>query len=170
VFAGDADRSAAVASAEAGVLDQPCGGNFSLRVQGWITGNLQILGGGSGCELLILGGGENWIFEEGSGAAAVIVTGGDEHAFSGADLSYRISRVGQGWLLVPSGKVFLEVGICEVCLAAMLQRIVHLHDNVSPALGGVEDAGAVAEAAGFFAIVTNTKLDREEYRSPGCEV
>jgi len=26
------------------------------------------------------------------------------------------------------------------------------------------------EAAGFFAIVTNTKLDREEYRSPGCEV
>ena len=41
MFAGDPDLPAAVALAEAGMLDQPGGGNFFLGIESWIAGDLQ---------------------------------------------------------------------------------------------------------------------------------
>src|SRR5580692_4012755 len=151
VLARDANRSFAVSAAKTGMFNQPGGGNFLLRIQRRITWNLQILGSRSGSQLPKLLSGDNWVFEKRSDAAAILIAGSNQHAFAGPDLSHCISHVCQSWLFGPSREVFLEVRVHEVRLTAMLEHIIHLHNNVSPALRGVEDAGAITKAASFVA-------------------
>ena len=56
MFARDADSPAAVAFAEAGVLHQPGGGNFSLGIERGIAGNLQSLGRRAPLKFVVLFG------------------------------------------------------------------------------------------------------------------
>src|SRR5580704_6353835 len=151
VLAGNADRPVAISTAETRVLHQPRGRNFFLRIERRVARNLQILGGGSRGQRLILLRGEDGILEKRSGAATIIVTRADEHSFSRSDFSHRISSLGQGRLHAPSGEISLKIGVGDVRVAAVLQRIIHLHNDISPALRSIENAGAIAEATGLLA-------------------
>ena len=63
-----------------------------------------------------------------------------------ANLAHRVAdldRVG----VLSAGEVLLQVGVAERRLAAGSQRERHAQDDVATALGRVEEAGAIGEAA-----------------------
>ena len=104
------------------------------------------------------------ILKERSGAAAIFVAGGDQHSFGGANLANRVSGVGQRRSLAASRKMLFQVGILNFRLAARDQFVGDANNNEASALGGVEDAGAIAEAAGFvaeFVELSVFKIERE---------
>ena len=53
--------------------------------------------------------------------------------------------------VVPAREMFFQVGILDARLPPGGKRISDAQDDVAPPLAGVEDAGAIAEAAGFVA-------------------
>src|SRR5579872_1153839 len=94
---------------------------------------------------------EDGILKKRSGATAIFVAGHDQHGFARAYLAHGSTDLGHGGLARGIGKVFLQVGVLDPRRAARSERIGNPQNDVAPALAGVEDAGAISEAAGGVA-------------------
>ena len=136
---------------EASVFEQPGCGQLDAFVSGWPAGDGGGIDAEGGSDVIEGGGGDDGIFEERSGAAAVLLAGNEHHAFAVADLADGVvdvdgcRRVARGDLC---GEVAGEVGVGEVGGSSRAEAEDDLGDDVAVALGGVEDAVAIAEAAG----------------------
>jgi hypothetical protein len=86
------------------------------------------------------------IFEKRPSAADVGITFDEEHAFTLADLSNRIAYGLQRWRRL-IGKEALQVGVFDLGWGAALERIGHLQHDEPIAMGSIENAGAIGEAA-----------------------
>ena len=165
----DGDRAESVALGKAGALDEPSGGELGLgggsplRDGAAGVGGFGMGGDGPVLDLLnadaemvrdaIEGGQRDYgILEEGSGGAEVAaggvdgVLGQEQHAFRAADAAdgaVDLERAGAGFAF----KEAQEVGVLEVRFVVDGEGEVHARDEEAAALGGVEDAGAVGEAA-----------------------
>src|SRR5208282_2039503 len=95
---------------------------------------------------------EHGILEERSGAAAIVVSGDNQHALASPYLTHRLAGLGERWQRLSfgnvPGKVLLQIGIPQTWSATALQPEVHSQDNVPPAFRTVKDAGAISESAG----------------------
>ncbi len=149
VAGGDASVAELEAFAEAGLLDEPGGGEFGGGAGGvvgggpvWDRRGVEMEGAG---DVFEVGGGDNWVLEEGAGGASVGVAGSEEHALGAADLADgMVDLDGCG---LPAGEVAGEVGVGEVGRGATREAEGDGGDEVAAAGGGVEEAGAVGEAA-----------------------
>src|SRR5262249_23059459 len=104
------------------------------------------------------------ILEKRTSAPAVAVGLNDQHALAGANLPHGVTSGRQVRLLAPASEVALEIGVGHMRRPAVLQRIVHLYDDVTSALAGVEDAGAIAETTGFSAKFVQLRIAKVEYQ------
>src|SRR5262245_16509275 len=111
MFAGDANPTTAESLAETGMLDKPCGRDFMLRFEGWVTGDFKSFCSGLLGKSLVLFVGKNWILEERSGAAAILVSRGDQHPFAGTDSAHCLANIRQLGFGLPAGKMLFEIGI-----------------------------------------------------------
>src|SRR5690348_1648328 len=66
-------------------------------------------------------------------------------------MAHRLPYFGQAGCTRAAGKIFLQVGVLEPRLASGGERKSDAQNDVAAALAGVEDAGAVGEAAGRIA-------------------
>src|SRR5579863_2270473 len=114
MLAGYANVAIREALGKSGVLHQPSCGNFSLRILGRIAGNLQILFSSSQLELVVLLCPEHGVLEERSGAATVRVTGSNQHGLAGANLANGFPCFRKSRLLLPVGKLFLQIAVRDV--------------------------------------------------------
>src|SRR5580700_995052 len=149
VFAGDADAARTESFSKAGALDQPGSGNFLASFECRIVGHGKSSCGGALLQILMLFCGKDRVLEERSGALAVGVSGSDEHALAGADVAHGLAGFGQVRLSFAALEVALEVGISDARAASGGERVSDAENDEASALGGVEDAGAVAELASF---------------------
>ena len=91
------------------------------------------------------GGGDDGVFEEGARAAAIGVSGDEEHAFGLTDCADGVVDLEGRGLVV--GEMLLEVGVVEAWGGAGVEAEGDAGDDVAVAVGGVEDALAVGEVA-----------------------
>ena len=71
--------------------------------------------------------------------------------FARANVAHRFARLGEIGRGLAAFEVPLQVGIVEVRLASGRERVGDAQNDESSALGRIEDAGAVSEAAGLAA-------------------
>ena len=132
---------------EAGLVEEPGGGELDEVAGGGPVGDLvfgEVERGGEGGEGLR---GDDGVFEEGAGGAAVGFAGDEEHAFGVADAADGVVDVeGCGWG-GGGGEVVAEVGVGEVGSGGGVEAEGDGGDDVAVAVGGVEDAAAVGEVA-----------------------
>lgn len=145
----DANVSEAESFGEAGVFDQPCGRNFLAGFERGITGYGKSASRGAQLQIFVLRLGEHRILEERARALAIGVSGNDEHTLERTDVAHGLaglSEVRRGFAAL---EVTLEVGVGEARAALGSKRVGGAENDETPALAGVEYAGAVAELAGF---------------------
>lgn len=151
VAGGDAGVAENVAFAEAGVFDQPGGGELDAGAAPEGTGGpVGDLGGVEvelAGEVFEVGRGEDGVLEEGAGAARVGIARGEEHAFGAADLADGMVDLDRCGLL--AGEAFGKIGVGEVGRGVGGKAEDDGGDDVAAAGVGVEEAGAVGKAAGF---------------------
>ena len=99
--------------------------------------------------------GEHGILEKRSGALAIGIAGDDQHAFAGANVADRFASLGEIGASLAAFEMPFQVGIFEVRLAAGRERVGDAENDEPSALGRIENAGAVGEAAGFVAKFAN---------------
>ena len=142
VAAGNAGMSENVAFVKTRLLDEPGSGQLDEVISGRMAGNATGKFGNAG----IVAGADDGILEEAAGAAAVGIPGDDKHAFAPADGADGRADLGER-RLVGLRKILLQVGVGEARCAVFLQSVVDAGDDVASALGGVENAAAIREAA-----------------------
>ena len=145
VAGGDSSLAEGESFVEAGAFEQPCGGELDLAVRGGPVGD------GSGIQVELggdLGQGAGWddgVFEEGACAAAVLLAFNEEHALAVTNLADGVVDIdGFGWSS-GVGEVGLEVGVGEVRCRVEVEVKLNPGNNISAAMGGVEDATAIGE-------------------------
>ena len=142
---GDSGVTLLKAFGEAGLFEEPCGGDFGLAFGGGPVGD----GFGGDVERCCYGveggGGDDRVFEEGARAAAVSFAVYEEHALAVTDGADSVVDVDGGWGL--AGEVAGEVGVGEVGFGGGVEAEADGGDDVAVAVSGVEDASAVGEAA-----------------------
>jgi len=151
VLRGDAGVPEREALGEAGSFDEPGGGELDSASRADAgCGPVRNLGGierETAGEIVELPGEDDWILEEGAGAAGIGVTGNEEHALCAADLADGVVNLERRGLL--AGEVLGEVGVGEVRPRFGREAKGDSGDDVAfPGLG-VEEAGAVGKAAGL---------------------
>jgi len=146
-----AGRDSGLAQCEAfgktGLFKEPCGGEFDLTFVGWPVGDFfdgDIQGDGYLEEEIF---GYDWVLEEGAGAAGVGFAFDDEHSFAVTDATYCMVDVNGGW--GEAVEVTLQIGVCEIRFGRAVEAEGDGGDDVTIAVGSVEDAPAVGEAALF---------------------
>jgi hypothetical protein len=102
------------------------------------------------------------ILEEGPGTSRIFIPGRNQHPLERADSANRFSCVRQSRGLLPSRKMFFQVGVLDARCALGRQPIVHPYNHVPSALSGVENARAVTESAGLGAQVMELSISHIE--------
>src|ERR1700674_845934 len=133
------------------MFHEPCRGNFSLGIECRVTRNLQAFRRRPPGQLVVLFSREDGILEEGTGAAAILVPGCDQHCLAGSKTPHRFARVRQGWSFAPAREVLLQVGVLNARGSPGGQRVSDAKNDEVSSLGGVEDAGAIAEPTSLTA-------------------
>ena len=135
---------------EAGVFEQPGCGQLDAFVPGRPVGDGGGIDAKGGGDVIEGRGWDNGIFEERSGAAAVLLAGNEQHAFAVADLANGVVDIGgRGRVACGDlrGEVTDKVGVGEVRRGVLVEAEGDLGDDVAVTVGRVEDAVAIAEAA-----------------------
>src|SRR5580692_6416017 len=97
---------------------------------------------------------------------AVGIAGHDQHAFAGANVAHRLTRLGQIGASLAAFEVSLQVSVSEMRLAAGRECVSDAENDEASALSSVENAGAIVEAAGlgpefaYLAVLQVKDLDR----------
>ncbi len=132
------------------MLHQPCRRDFVLGFESGVAGNLESFGFGALGQVFELRLVEHGLLEKRSGAATIVVSRDNQHAFASSYFAYRLAGFGKRWRCLLFSKVFLQIGIRQTWSEAPLQPEVHPQDNVPSTLRGVKDAGAITESARWF--------------------
>src|SRR6267378_481465 len=90
---------------------------------------------------------QHGILEKRTCAAAVRVSGYDQHAFALTNLPHCSPYLREGRGITRACEMLLQIRILQAGTPAWRQPVGDARDDVSSALGRVEDAGAVSEAA-----------------------
>src|SRR5258707_3268997 len=126
---------------------QPRSGDFALRVHRRTAGNFQTLGLSAPGQMVKLVVAQHGILEKRTCAAAVRVSGYDQHAFALTNLPHCSPYLREGRGITRACEMLLQIRILQAGTSAWCQAIGDARDDVSSALCGVEDAGAISEAA-----------------------
>lgn len=128
------------------MLKEPSGGEFDSA---GISRPMRNVGCGEaegGGDVIQRRCGDDGIFEEGAGAAAVGLALDEEHAFAVTNLPNGVVDLDGGWSCL-SGEMALQVGIGEVGGGSGVEAEGDGGDDVSVAVGAVEDTATIGEAA-----------------------
>ncbi len=151
VAGGDAGVAEGEAFAEAGLLNEPAGGELGARAGGLAGGGP--VGDQCGVEMKAagdvfeVGRGDDGVLEKRAGGAGIGVSGDEEHALGAADLVDGVVDLERCGLL--AGEVLCEVGVGEVGCGVTREAEGDGGDDVAAAGGGVKEAGSIGEAAVF---------------------
>src|SRR5579863_1170820 len=94
---------------------------------------------------------EDGVLEKRACTLAIGVAGHDQHAFERANVAHGFARFSQIRRSLPALEMAFQIGVADARLASGSECIGHAEKDEASALGGIEDARAVAEAAGFGA-------------------
>src|ERR1700693_898232 len=92
---------------------------------------------------------DHGVLEEGTCTEAIRISRRDEHALARADVAHSLPCFGEIRRGLAAFEVLLEVGVGDTRFTPRGQGVGHAENDEASTLAGVEDAGAVAEAAGF---------------------
>src|ERR1700676_1634068 len=106
------------------VFHQPCRRNFALRIECGVAGNLESFGFGTLGQVFELRLAEHGILEERSGAAAIVVSGDNQHALAPPYFAHRLAHFGERWRRLLVGKLLLQIGILQTWSTTPLQSVV----------------------------------------------
>ena len=125
------------------MLHQPCRRNFVLRIQRRIARNLNSFRRCSRCQFLELAALKHGILEERSRAAAIVVSGNNQHALASPYFAHRLAyfskRRRRLFLSIRNRpQIFLQIGILQTRRRSPLQPVIHPQDDVPPTFGAVE--------------------------------
>src|SRR5258708_698829 len=130
MFARNPGRSQRVALRESRVLHQPGCGNFALRIEGGVAGNLESRGFGALGQVFELRLVEHGVLEKRSGAARIVVSRDNQHTLTPPYFAHRLAGFGERWWRCLFRKVLLQIGIFETRSATPLHPVVHSQDDV----------------------------------------
>src|ERR1022692_957109 len=109
--------------------------------------------------------GPHRILKERAGTQAIRISGHNQHPFQSSDIAHGLARLGKIWGSFAAREVPLQVAIAEARLALGGKRVAHAQNDEPSTFGGVENAGAVAEPAGFAAQFADLAIsDRKSTR------
>src|SRR5208282_4265655 len=122
-----------------------------LLMEGGVAGNFESFRRGTLGQIFELLLAEHGILEERSGAAAIFVSGNDEHSLAASYLAYCRAGFGErrcclGFGGRCFGEIFLQIGILQTWSATALQSVVHTQNDVPPTFRAVKDAAAITES------------------------
>src|SRR5580700_784434 len=163
MLARNAGAADAVAFGESGMLYQPRRGNLLALLERGIAGQSQSLGRRSFPQVFMLLRRDHGVLKERTRTQAIRISGYNQHPFQSSDMAHGLARLGQIRRSLSAREVPLQVGIADARLAPGGERVADPQNDETATFAGVENAGAIAEAACFAAKFANLAISQIEY-------
>jgi hypothetical protein len=149
VARGDSGVTHAEAFRETGLLKEPCRREFDEAISGWPVRNGVCRDVQSRGDFDEDGFRDDGIFEEGTGAAAVVFALYDKHPFTMTNFSHSVVNLDGRRAL--TCKVARKIRVSQFGFCRCIEAKGHSRDDVTITVRGVEDASAVRKSR-LFAI------------------